>query len=59
VDLTNVPLQGSFVVSFALPAEAIAYTELLSTTHWTNHSDWIVDTHTTTQSSAETGESLI
>ena len=58
VDLTNVPLQGSFVVSFALPSDAITYTELLSITHWTNHPDWIVDAYTTTQSSAETGESL-
>jgi transglutaminase-like putative cysteine protease len=58
VDLTNVGLQSSFVVSFALPAEAVTYTELLSVTHWTNHSDWVVDTYTTTQSNAETGESL-
>jgi len=74
VDLTNVPLQSSFVVSFALPTEAITYTQLLSITHWTNHPEWVVDTYTTTlrqpfdgaqdkaqgnaQSSAETGESL-
>ena len=51
-------LQSSFVVSFALPTEAITYTELLSTTHWTNHPDWVVGTYTTAQSSAETGEDL-
>ena len=66
VDLTNVPLQSSFVISFPLPVEAITYTQLVSVTHWTNHPDWVVDTYTTTlrqaqgnaQSSAETGESL-
>jgi len=58
VDLTNVPLQGSFIISFPLPVESITYTQLLSVTHWTNHPEWVVHTYTTTQSNAETGESL-
>ena len=52
------PLQSTFAVSFLLPAEAITYTQLLSVTHWTNHPDWVVDTYTSAQSSAEMGESL-
>ena len=56
-DLTNDPLQETFVVSFPLPIEG-DYTQLISITHWTNHPEWPTLAYTATESDAETGESL-
>jgi len=57
VDLTSAGEQTHFEVSFTLAIET-DYLERIDETHWTNHPDWVTDAYTTTQSSAETGESM-
>jgi hypothetical protein len=58
IDLTNASQQTHFEVSFALAIET-DYLQRIDQAHWTNHPDWVTSAYTTTQSSAETGESLV
>jgi hypothetical protein len=57
IDLTNAGAQSHFEISFTLAVET-DYLERIDETHWTNHPDWVTSAYTTTQTSAETGESL-
>jgi len=57
VDLTNAADQTRFDVRFALAMET-DYVQPIDQVHWTNHPEWVTNAYTTTESSAETGESL-